>query len=291
MTTNPSTIASSPQNILAQEPLSIEYLEPYLRENTGRMMTDSGDYYGRQYNRPMPSVPTWFNAWKPSDFGHDRLAECYPAMSLGHFLIENCAALPGLQKLFDQYAESDDEPWADNIDSFFKNFSVIDPETDDCVRYCFVGGKYPEDGYYTYNYENDFDQDFQFWVLVPEDESKDYQYSERGILIVRSHNGCDARYGFSRPLFLTLTGEPDYFRFPELKCEVFVQNIDEFPEIGEATRDDIEERIEAGEAVPKILDEFGFDFDHLSDDKQDAFFRQRSSGKLLRLGAAIPQTY
>ncbi len=291
MTTNPSTIASSPQNILAQEPLSVEYLEPYLRENTGRVMTDSGDYYGRQYDRPIPSVPAWFNAWEPSDFGCDRLAECYPAMSLGHFLIENCAALPGLQKLFDQYAESNNESWEDNIDSFFKNFSVLDSETDDCVRYCFVGGKYPEDGYYTYNDENDFDQDFQVWILVPEEEFEDYQYSERGILVVRSHNGCDARYGFSRPLFLTLTGEPDYLRFPDLKCKVFVQNIDEFPEISEATRDDIEGRIEAGEAIPEILDEFGFGFDHLSDDDQDAFFRQRSSGKLLRLSIEIPQTY
>lgn len=281
--TTTNAIQADP-TILAQQPLSIEYLEKYLRENTGRMLADSGDYYGRQYDRPMPSFPIRFTAWKPSDHGLDGLAECYPSMSLAHFLIENCAALPELQKLFDQHTESSEEAWSDDIESFFENFSVLDADSGEQTHYAFVG----ERGWYTYNFKNDLDQNFQFWLLVPEDELEDYQYSERGILVLRSHNGCDARDGFSRPFFLTLTGEPDYLRFPDLECSVYIHNIEEFPDIPESKRDKIEDEFCGNSTIPAILDGIGFEFDCLSDDEQEAFFRQRSTGKLLRVGAEIP---
>jgi hypothetical protein len=44
---------------------------------------------------------------------------------------------------------------------------------------------------YTYNYRNDLDQDFVYYAIAT---------NEDPLLVVQTHNGCDARSGFSSPL-------------------------------------------------------------------------------------------
>jgi hypothetical protein len=263
-----------------RSPLTIEYLTPYLRENTGRVLTDSGDAYGRQYNRPIPDRPAWFDAWQPPD--QDELAVVTTTMSLGHFLIETCEALPQLQSLFDDFAAESKNDWEEDLEAFFAQTS-FDDGTNGGLGYALHG----KGGYYTYNWENDFDQDFQFWLFISESTvSTDIPSN---VVVLRSHNGCDARWGFSRPLFLTVPGkEYDLDSFPRLHCNTRIKNWEDFPEISEGTRDGIEEYWQHEGAFVEVLHSLGFTFQDLSDHDQTANFREDSTGKILSLGIEIP---
>ncbi len=108
-------------------------------------------------------------------------------MSLGHFLIKTCKALPQLQSLFNDFATESKNDWEEDLEAFFAQAS-FDDGSNGGMRYV----PYGEGGYYTCSWENDFDQDFQFWKFISEGTvSTDIP---NNVVVL-----CDARWGFSPP--------------------------------------------------------------------------------------------
>lgn len=208
--------------------LSLEFLSTYLRENTGRGITDSGDYYGRHYDRLMPTAEVWFTT------------DYYPVMSLGHWLAANCRHLPEVQEAFDAFSAESDLTWEEDLNAFFQTKK--------------------REAFYSYNMENDLDQDFICHVFG---EKYDWVYDEEAVIVVQSHNGCDARSGFSRPLILSPKEDPSFLC--RLRPHVWL-NIDTFPELEEFEQD------LSGEFLPSAMEEQGFSPVRLSDDRQTAYF-------------------
>lgn len=62
---------------------------------------------------------------------------------------------------------------------------------------------------YTYNHDNDFSQDFVYQLIAPESGSRNDLYDTE-LCIIQTHNGCDARGGFSSPRVATVK-DIDYF--------------------------------------------------------------------------------
>jgi hypothetical protein len=93
----------------------------------------------------------------------------------------------------------------------------------------------------------------------------------------------------SPPLFLTVAGEESNINgFPGRNCNLWIKNREDFPEIGEDTRDKIEEYWEHNGRFVETLRSLGFTFQGLSDQDQTANFREDGTGKILSLGIEIP---
>ncbi len=99
-------------------------------------------------------------------------------------------------------------------------------------------------GFYTYNSKNSLDQDFAVSLLIGNEEFYGEQYA-----IVRTHNGCDARGGFSEPV-VALVRDIEYFYSWEanLYCpechaswESEHQYIQDMEQIGWPTLDDVDQ--------------------------------------------------
>lgn len=217
---------------------SFEYFAKIIcRQNTGRHMLDSGDFYGRQYDRPVaqksdPALKITPEAgyiercrmsdeqWQRGDahaphsneeqrfFGSDDYqpgdtCHAMSSISLPHFLeamLSSSAEVKKLQDMFYKWANlkrNERESWEENLESFFKRLKAHGFAVKE------------KDGGYTYNSENDFDQDFVYQIIELTDNSG---YSE-DVIIIRSHNGCDARGGFSSPFFFVWASSyaSDYF--------------------------------------------------------------------------------
>lgn len=223
--------------------LTLEFLATYLRENTGRSFLDSGDCYGRHYDRPMPTAAVWFTE------------DYCPIMSLGHFLMDNCLHLPEVQKAFDAFSAESDLTWEKDLDAFFQ------------VK------KRKE--FYSYNEENALDQDFVCRIFSVVDE---WVYDEEAIIVVQSHNGCDARSGFSRPLILSPKDDLSFLF--DLSPNIWL-DIDAFPELAS-----FEEEL-SYKFLPSAMEERGFSPARLSDDRQTAYFT-KEGGPEIKVAASLP---
>lgn len=141
-----------------------------LRENTGSHFLDSGGIYGYQYNRPIRKATFY-----PATYG--RVTEWH-LINTAHWLTANLdydAILTRSLKHLGLSPEFKHEPWEDCMQEWVER----------------NGYKVVAHGY-TYNDENNLDRDFAWWTIeTPGD------WENR--VIIRSHNGCDARGGFSSP--------------------------------------------------------------------------------------------
>lgn len=154
-------------------------------ENTGRHLLDSGDFYGRHYDQNRTHTIEDFIAsptctLRPAIYG-DRL-ELEVTKSLFHHLVDAldyCEELDELWQRFD--ATYPDDMWSETMDRFYKWAKEHSSKYHDC--YDFDGEHYSE---YTYNGDNILSQDFIFYVMG-------------SYVFIQTHNGCDARGGFSRP--------------------------------------------------------------------------------------------
>ena len=150
------------------------------RENTGSHMLDSGGAYGRHWERsaiedsePLVTFP-----------------QDYALINTGVFLDEMMTIDKTIQEEFEAFAETDEQKeqsWDDTVDDFVKSKGW---------GVCTSG--------YTYNEENSLNQDYLYSVLAFDpDEVGDWCYLEEdeSVVVIRTHNGCDARGGFSMPIF------------------------------------------------------------------------------------------
>lgn len=153
------------------------------RENTGASFLDSGDYYGRQYDRPVPTDD------QPSEYVRGEFA----LISMPVMLDYEAPIDPRETAKFYRWAR-----WADPRDdcSWFELAARymarhMEKETEGWES----EGEAPIIGN-TYNEDNDLDQDF--WYALPGFYSR--------YAMICTHNGCDARGGYSRPVVVN-TGD------------------------------------------------------------------------------------
>ena len=150
--------------------MKIEDVVKFTRQNTGRHFLDSGDYYGRKYEAPVPEQMTRFDKYG------------YPILSLTHVIAETCE----FHDLHDVFYDSDFMAHNDGVNDFMEEQRYRQVAHDN-----------------TYNYDSDLDQCVMYMVFVPEDQSSDEWYwNTDAVLVVFSHNGCDVRGGYADPMFL-----------------------------------------------------------------------------------------
>ena len=188
-------------------------LKAMLTENTGRHMLDSGGAYGRHFERnqhvDFDAQPDAVSDWR---WGYADIR-----VSLYHALREQLDYLPEADALFERWATTGDrarEPWLPLAEVFAED----------------IGGQ----GFYsdgpptvvnTYNHETLLSQDIQYVLFTLEDETpiSDYLDLERTddeeadpvvlgpgtYVLLQTHNGCDARGGYTQARLFEVTSYDD----------------------------------------------------------------------------------
>lgn len=180
-----------------------------LRENTGRGICDSGDAYGRNWERAQshdfksePEVTTHWSAYKDSKGVHRISADT--TVSLYHWMTNALEFDPEMQAELDEFLEEHKDEagsWLQLSDEFVE-------------RLIELGRVDPKNGAELVNTYNDPDycwlsQVLQYHALNLEDGDAFYPTH----LIVHVHGGCDVRGGYTAPKCFTLTSQGrDYFR-------------------------------------------------------------------------------
>lgn len=152
-----------------------EIIECMLKENTGKHLLDSGNYYGRHWeknsNIDFEKTPRTNVNWKYKEF----------TISLYHFLVDNVRYEEKFDQVFQKFSNleiNSSKNWFEIVDSF--------------IPYLKSKGLNIETEYncYTYNEENRLSQDIVFTT---------FRYNLETYVILMIHNGCDARGGFTNP--------------------------------------------------------------------------------------------
>lgn len=187
-----------------------EVIAKMLKENTGRSMLDSGDYYGRHYERNQyrdfeseSPIALSFDTWRDNEL------EISVTRNLYHWLTDKLEYSEELTNLLYETDESGDyRTWESAIDAFYtaliKRYETDQLDSEGCYTEEYKEFSRGDSGY-TYNHENNLSQDFIY-----------YEFSLDGdpYVILQIHNGCDARGGFTSPkVFSVLGDEYDLYMF------------------------------------------------------------------------------
>jgi hypothetical protein len=169
-----------------------------LREDTGRDLCDSGGIYGRHWERNQgrdfegePEV-RWSGAMRV-DLNGDPTLDLDLTVSTYKHLLQFLSVTPvseEFQSRFESFAgqQPEDEAWEDLLDKFMGD-SALKTELidsfglDPCI-------------------EGSLDQPYLMWHF-----RQDLVDGPEDIVIIRSHNGCDMRGGFSSPYFFSIALE------------------------------------------------------------------------------------
>lgn len=167
-----------------------------LRENTGGSIVDSGDYYGRAYERNQTTdFAQQPAAWGRFECTGERLL-INGTVSLYRWMTSMLEFDPVLQEKLDRHAQG-----ASNSESWF---TVVD----DFANKLFDAGELDGEPmtFYTYNSPDscDLSQNIQYVNIYA-----DGNY-EPTHMIVMVHNGCDARWGFTAPKCFRIKSDEDY---------------------------------------------------------------------------------
>lgn len=164
-----------------------------LTENTGRAICDSGDAYGRNWQRNQgrnfaaePEVIDEWSAWRHPDKDGPGELEILGSVSLYHWMVECLTFNRELQEQFDEFAareENENSSWLGLQEEFAEYIAKRDKHVA------------PPRTVNTYNNGDNCDltQVLQFVLLF---NDSDYEPSS---LIVSVHGGCDVRGGYSSP--------------------------------------------------------------------------------------------
>ena len=166
MTTNTATETLSTDQVLVG----------MLTENTGSHFLDSGGAYGRHWERNQGMTVESALAAPAASWGYNGE---YVVLDVFHFLRERVDFDAELQAEFDAFTDQREDA-GESWESVLSAWLEASPH------------RHVEGGY-TYNFDNSLSQDVVYDIL--EDECGEY------ILILRIHNGCDARGGFTSPKF------------------------------------------------------------------------------------------
>lgn len=168
-----------------------------IAQNTGRDMLDSGGAYGRHWERNQKkTVEDFINedviTIEPCIYNGNRL-ELNERKSLFHHLDANLSYDKDMNELWYRFDEHFPDKYWDGKDGtmnmFFQWASKYDSKYHN--HWDFKGEQYSG---YTYNEENILSQDFVYHIMG-------------GWVFIQSHNGCDARGGFSRPVLFQTTDD------------------------------------------------------------------------------------
>lgn len=201
-----------------------------LTENTGSHILDSGRVYGYNYDknkkrcfRDEQDYTITMDVYRFKD--GDIRFECYPTISLYHHLNNTLGDYnEEMNKTFENFVKyydritGDDNSWdslmgvflfglSDEEEQSYRGFlASLDTLTvyeeqvlDSITLHNLITSTEMEPQGYTYNEENCLDQDFIFKVFT---------FNGDQFVFIQTHNGCDARGGFSSPKIF----EIEYFQ-------------------------------------------------------------------------------
>lgn len=159
------------------------------RQNTGRHMLDSGDYYGRHYDQPPVTEDSpLLVGWPPA--------------------IETAVFLDGYFDVLDELQAIADTGDRELVDADTGE-SLSKPEY---VRRLLVAmGHVSVARNNTYNSESDLTQCYIWEVFVPGGhKDEDWLYDQDAVVVIQIHTGCDVRGGYSDPIFCRAKKQCDY---------------------------------------------------------------------------------
>lgn len=183
-----------------------------LTENTGRAMCDSGDYYGRNWqrnqDRKFTDEPVATLQIEPENF-HERRAGIEVTLNVFHWLNARLTYDPVMTARFQRFAkkpENEDSPYLPLMEDFARD-----------VR---NGAGLYGDGrpmtVNTYNGEDSLSQIIQY-VFWTEGTRPD----RRAYVLLQVHGGCDARGGYTAPKAFEVTGDDETCILDNSKATIF----------------------------------------------------------------------
>lgn len=202
-------------------------LTEMFRENTGRAMLDSGDYYGRHWERNRsrdmeaePDVDLTFTLRNGKDLEIEFTGRTF------HWLESRLNYEPELTKLLWTFGKTcyPTEAWLETMERFPKLHAqkilrdqrreegTKSLREDEAVEF---GGIYGEGDPVTinsYNEENFLDQTIQFVYYEVEDVG--------AFVVLQIHGGCDVRGGYTRPRVFSETGDSELAMFDLTRCSI-----------------------------------------------------------------------
>jgi hypothetical protein len=164
---------------------TIEIIKSQLLENTGKSFLDSGDFYGRNYERNQKNGID-LNPLKIDKYGVTINVAAY----MNTMLDRNDVC----EKIENHFKEKD-------IYLGYYNGDEINLELENHFDVDFNGYLCSENWFNTYNYDNDLSQTLQGVIFEIDKES---------YCILETHNGCDVRGGYSAGR-VYLIRDIDYF--------------------------------------------------------------------------------
>ena len=166
-----------------------EVILEQLLENTGRELGDSGDHYGRSWQRNQGK--TWedftrnpvITEARVYKHGPNPVLEITGTVSLAAWLDANLDYDSEMQASYEMYVETEGDP--DDYD--LVNMEAFAESINDGDHWC--GSKYPAT-INSYNDECDLSQTIQF---------VEFAYGGDTYVLLQVHGGCDVRGGYTSP--------------------------------------------------------------------------------------------
>ncbi len=186
-----------------------QIVEEMLKENTGRGLCDSGDFYGRNWStnatRDLAARPATTCTWDIYRHKGESRIEPNFTVSLYHWLIEHFDFDADLQAELDEFAEGEgaDMSWLALSEAF--------------ADHLHGNGRLecPPEVRNTCNFDTDLSQGFQYTTLALEGDGCEGYPTH---LIVNVHGGCDVRGGYASPKVLKLSSDEIYQAFDAARC-------------------------------------------------------------------------
>jgi hypothetical protein len=166
---------------------NFEYFAKAFRFNSGKSILDSGDFYGRHYEKPPISEDS--PTVKMTIYNNEIGATIESAKMLSEFYTVD----KDIQERFEEWLELPENSelcWFEAGEQFAMEVLGLEKQTSDN----------------TYNGENDLAQDYQ-WSVYGMDNSDWYYANDDTLVVIHAHTGCDIRGGYSPPLFLRPSDE------------------------------------------------------------------------------------
>lgn len=175
-----------------------EVIYAMLTENTGSNIVDSGGAYGRMYDRNRKKAIEDFKSAPDCTltarvYNGDNL-ELDVTKSLFHHLTSNLHYDEDMNELWMRFDEHFKDSYWDGEDGTMNKFYQWAKKNNSKFHdaYEFEDGEHFSG--YTYNEENILGQDFVYFIMG-------------SWVFIQTHNGCDARWGFTAPKLFQLNDE------------------------------------------------------------------------------------
>lgn len=160
-----------------------EIFDKACRENTGRHLLDSGDYYGRHWQNPPLAPDRPMVTWGK----HGAIIDT--ALFLATYL----EPIEALNKEFNEFCARDENAekcYASLVKPFMKTKGLVCQSRNN-----------------VYNGEQDLSQVY-IWAVYTKEDDSDWVYADdEAVTVIEIHTGCDVRGGYAKPIFCRALGE------------------------------------------------------------------------------------